>query len=403
MPINSTRARQFLSKGDLRRLFIEELGWDQHGATLQITLVDAPVTLQALAQKRGMVAYHCSTPVGTSLPDYAQRRKIEHQVAKFAHEHLIVFTDSANDTQIWQWVKREAGKPAACREHKFHRGQQGDALLQKLEAIVFTLDEEERLSLTDVTRRARAGFDVERITKRFYDRFQKEHTVFLEFIAGITERADHEWYASVMLNRLMFVYFMQRKGFLDGDRDYLRNRLSRLREEHGSDKFYSFYRYFLLRLFHEGLGGRKRASDLEQLVGRIPYLNGGLFDIHELEAPDDMAKRSKFRMKLSSVSSTTSTNISGIWTSARSGPTTRSIPTSLVTSSRSASTRNRWVRTTRGKTLRSTSASTPWSRSSSTLPGMSAESPSITLRDRRFGTCSKKTRIATFTLPSATA
>jgi hypothetical protein len=290
MPINSTRARQFLSKGDLRRLFIEELGWDQHGATLQITLVDAPVTLQALAQKRGMVAYHCSTPVGTSLPDYAQRRKIEHQVAKFAHEHLIVFTDSANDTQIWQWVKREAGKPAACREHKFHRGQQGDALLQKLEAIVFTLDEEERLSLTDVTRRARAGFDVERITKRFYDRFQKEHTVFLEFIAGITERADHEWYASVMLNRLMFVYFIQRKGFLDGDRDYLRNRLSRLREEHGSDKFYSFYRYFLLRLFHEGIGGRKRASDLEQLVGRIPYLNGGLFDIHELEAPDRYGK-----------------------------------------------------------------------------------------------------------------
>jgi hypothetical protein len=30
----------------------------------------------------------------------AQSRKIELQVAKFAHERLIVFTDSANDTQI---------------------------------------------------------------------------------------------------------------------------------------------------------------------------------------------------------------------------------------------------------------------------------------------------------------
>jgi hypothetical protein len=46
-----------------------------------------------------------------------------------------------------------------------------------------------------------------------------------------------------MLNRLMFVYFIQRKGFLDGDRDYLRNRLNRMRKEHGRDKFYSFYRY----------------------------------------------------------------------------------------------------------------------------------------------------------------
>ena len=79
--------------------------------------------------------------------------------------------------------------------------------------------------------------------------------------AGITDEADREWYASVMLNRLMFVYFIQRKGFLDGDRDYLRNRLEpHAKPSTGKDKFYSFYRYFLLRLFHEGLGGRKRAS-----------------------------------------------------------------------------------------------------------------------------------------------
>ena len=36
-----------------------------------------------------------------------------------------------------------------------------------------------------------------------------------------------------MLNRLMFVYFIQRKGFLDGDRDYLRNRLNRCQQETG--------------------------------------------------------------------------------------------------------------------------------------------------------------------------
>jgi len=102
MALNTTRARQLLAKGDLRSLFIEELGWDRHAATLEITLADASMTLQAVAQKRGMIAYHCATPVGQPLPDYAHRRKIEHQVAKFAHEHLIVFTDAANQTQIWQ-------------------------------------------------------------------------------------------------------------------------------------------------------------------------------------------------------------------------------------------------------------------------------------------------------------
>ncbi|HTW24459.1 MAG TPA: DNA methyltransferase [Candidatus Baltobacteraceae bacterium] len=290
MPLNSARARQLLGSGDLRALFIEELGWDRHNVRLDVIVGGSSVTLQALAQKRGMVAYQCATPPGERLPDYARRRKIEQQAAKSAHEHLIVFTDAGNETQIWQWVKREPGKPAACREHTFHRSQPGDALLQKLEAIVFTLAEEEQIALPDVTRRARAGFDVERITKQFYDRFQKEHAAFLKFITGITESADREWYASVMLNRLMFVYFVQRKGFLDGDRDYLRNRLARLRSEQGKNKFYSFYRYFLLRLFHEGLGGKKRTQELEKLIGRIPYLNGGLFDVHELERSDSYGK-----------------------------------------------------------------------------------------------------------------
>jgi hypothetical protein len=95
-----------------------------------------------------------------------------------------------------------------------------------------------------------------------------------------------------MLNRLMFVYFIQRKGFLDGDHNYLRNRLDRCKKEQGKDKFYTFYRYFLLRLFHEGFGKRRkdRAPDLEKLLGNIPYLNGGLFDVHELEKPERYGK-----------------------------------------------------------------------------------------------------------------
>jgi hypothetical protein len=86
-----------------------------------------------------------------------------------------------------------------------------------------------------------------------------------------------------MLNRLMFVYLIQKKGFLDDDRDYLRNRLDRMQRDHGSDQFLSFYRRFLLRLFHEGLGRAQRNQELDRLIGKVPYLNGGLFDVHQLE------------------------------------------------------------------------------------------------------------------------
>jgi hypothetical protein len=284
--MNFARARRLLTNSDLRSLFIDELGWDHQKAHLEIAALDSPTKLFAIAHKRGMVAYLCPTPSGQPLPDHATRRKIERQVAKSTLEHIIIFTDAAKTIQVWQWVRREAGKPDACREHTYRVTQSGDALLQKLRSIAFSLDQEAELSLPDVTSGARAGFDVEKVTKRFYERFQQEHKAFLKFISGIPEGPDREWYASVMLNRLMFVYFVQKKGFLDGDHDYLRNRLERTRDEHGKDKFHSFYRYFLLRLFHEGLGGRKRSPDLEKLLGKIPYLNGGIFDVHDLERPN---------------------------------------------------------------------------------------------------------------------
>ena len=80
-------------------------------------------------------------------------------------------------TQIWQWVKREQGKPDACREHRYNSNQQsGESLIQKLRAITFTFEEEEELTLPDVTGRVGTAFYTERVTKKFYDRFKKNTT-----------------------------------------------------------------------------------------------------------------------------------------------------------------------------------------------------------------------------------
>ena len=291
MLINRENARRLLKNADLRRLFIEELGWDNYHMTLEVPLGNRTYTLTALAHKRGMVAYHCPSPASERLPDRAEGRKIEQYVARTVHEHLIIFTDAEGAYQVWQWVRREPGKPVACREHPYYRSQTGEALLQKLEAMAFSLDEEERIALPDVTGRVRAAFDVERVTRRFYEEFRKQHAAFLKFIQGIPVEEDGAWYASLMLNRLMFLYFIQKKGFLDGDPDYLRNRLRYMQEKHGKDRFYSFYRNFLLRLFHEGLSQKEHSPELEEIIGRVPHLNGGIFDVHPLEQPDRYGKK----------------------------------------------------------------------------------------------------------------
>jgi hypothetical protein len=284
MALDSTVARQYLKESDFRALFIQALGWDHHHAPPREVLVDdRPFTLGAVAEKRGVQIFECGPDATGTLADYPSRRRIEKQVAQWAYEHLIIFTDSGRRTQVWQWVLRQPGRPAACREHTYCTGQPGDALIQKLDRITFPLSAEEGLTLSGVTVRLRDAFDKDRVTKRFYERFKTEHAAFLSFVKGIPVAADREWYASLMLNRLMFVYFIEKKGFLDGDTAYLRSRLRMMRERKGKDKFLSFYRHFLLRLFHEGLGQQKRDSDLDQLLGKVPYLNGGLFDVHQLE------------------------------------------------------------------------------------------------------------------------
>ncbi len=281
MPIDRQRCQQLLRECDLRRLFVEELGWDRHTQTIEVSLNGQMYTLSAIAQKRGMVAFECPAP-GPDMPDHATRRKIEAQIAKSVHEHLIVYVDAERERQVWQWVKREAGRPRQCREHRYHISQDGESLLQKLDAIAFTLDEEADLTLVGVTGRVRAAFDVDRVTKRFYDRFKAEHDAFLKFLKGIPDEDMQRWYVSVMLNRLMFIYFIQKRGFLNGDRDYLRNKLADSKRRGKS----RFYREFLCPLFFEGFAKmpEERSPHARRLLGEVPYLNGGIFMRHQIES-----------------------------------------------------------------------------------------------------------------------
>ena len=275
--------RRLLGEFDLEMLFTEELGWDQGGSDISVPVGDRTFTLEAVAHKRGLVAYQCVSG-RTRLPDYPTRQQIDRILAKTTHEHLIVFATQDHASQCWQWVKRERGKQDRYRQQTYRRGQSAEALTQKLEQLRFTLEEEDRLSIADATSRVAKAFDVEKVTKRFYDRFKTEHREFLGLIRGIRDVANREWYASLMLNRMMFIYFIQKRSFLDDDPDYLRNRLAAVAKIQGSGKFQRFY-LFLRRLFHEGLGRPEAARDaaLTKLLGRIPYLNGGLFDVHDLE------------------------------------------------------------------------------------------------------------------------
>ena len=286
MNIDATRFQQLLGQFKLPQLF-NELGWDQPTLRQQTINVNGVVfTLTPIAHKRGVAVLRCSPDTSGKIPPRPVLLKIEHEARKLAHEHLLVFADAGETMLTWLWVLRAPGKPASTRTHTWHKGQSGEALRQKLSQIVWSLEEEEAITLTDVITGLRRAFDRDKVSKSFYDKFKAQHDAFAAFITGLNQTADRAWYASLMLNRLMFVYFIQKKGFLDGDENYLQNRMKQVQQAAGKGQFHSFYRQFLRRLFHEGLGQpQPRDAGLTQLIGaNIPYLNGGLFDVHELEA-----------------------------------------------------------------------------------------------------------------------
>jgi hypothetical protein len=284
MPIDIQRARALLKELDLKRLFIEELNWaNPRRSSLSLQCNGQRYHLTPQAEQGGLVLLTVDKCPGDGLPDRNTRLALHRQLLDRAQEHILVFVNEPRTSTLWMWVEREGGKRKAIHEHRYHVQQPGDSLLQKLEGLAFDwdeLDEEGRASIIQVTDRVRANLAAERVTKRFYDEFQKQHGSFLKFIKGIEGLRDREWYASIMLNRLMFLYFIQKKGFLGGDTGYLRTRLADCQMQG-----IPYYDGFLKTLFFKGLACKpeERTADERKLLGEVPYLNGGLFLKHQIE------------------------------------------------------------------------------------------------------------------------
>src|SRR6266496_4853911 len=125
--------------------------------------------------------------------------------------------------------------------------------------------------------------DIARIYKRFFERFQAEYNIFLTYIHGITDNADLNKYASLMLTRLIFLYFLQHKNFLDNDPNYLSNHL-KIFQNCGFSTELNFYHDFLLILFFKGLSNPIHPSELSAVAGNVPFLNIDLFKENQIES-----------------------------------------------------------------------------------------------------------------------
>jgi hypothetical protein len=293
MSIDPSRLRKHLDAFDFRNLFVEELGWsrplDRQKSSIEAG--ESKLERAQIAQLSGVVVFELTSQDG-AIPDAKTRRSIHTEISKSYHENLLIFVDRERTQSLWYWVKREGGK-AYPSEHLYMRGQPIDLLLSKINAMVFDVsefDEMGNVPVVEVANRLKKALDVERVTKKFYKEFQEQHVAFLEHIKGIKDERQRRWYASVLLNRLMFIYFLQRKGFLylgkqpkpQDDVLYLQKKLEETRRK-GKNLY---YKEFLQTLFFVGFAKPDNDEEklrLKDVIGDVPYLNGGLFLQHKIE------------------------------------------------------------------------------------------------------------------------
>lgn len=288
--------RQYIKATDFKSLFIT-LGWNNYRNTFadfEEEFDGYTYSFRTVAQMKGYQVIVCDN-AKTVTSSFCKR--LDHKLRPNAQHYICIFMlpeENGNVHHVWAFPIRKTEKRDMVL-FEYHNIDQTELLFQKLGGLTFGINEQATITIADVRDRIYAEFEVnsEKLTKDFYTGFRKQHTAFCEFITGINDHIpaknnrEKQWYASVMLNRLMFCYFIQKKGFLDGDPNYLKNKLGWCQMLKGNGQFYSFYRSFLLQLFFGGLNTPKHNADFENEFGHIPYLNGGMFDKHEIEKQFD--------------------------------------------------------------------------------------------------------------------
>ena len=284
MALNIENTRTLLQGFDFKTLFIEELGWNnsKNKSAFPFQTKEGEFFRKAIAELSGATVYEITNAEG-SIPSAKARDVISKEIQKINFEHILIFIDKNRTQTIWRWLKKQ-DKKNLPREHYFSAGQTGDLFIAKLAGLIVDISEiENDITITDVARKIQSALDVERVTKQFYRNYQDQFIEFLKLIEGIDNEADRRWYASVILNRLMFIYFLQKKGFIDNNnQDYLYSKLKETKKASGKNQYYNS---FLKVLFFEGFAKAEhlRSATTNKLLGKIKYLNGGLFLKHKIE------------------------------------------------------------------------------------------------------------------------
>ena len=214
-------------------------------------------------------------------------------VTKLLQQHLdalFIFSNASQNKWHFINVKSDSVKSKRPLFRRITVGQEERLRTASQRIAMLDLTDRPQATALDIRQWHEEAFDVDAVTDAFFKHYKSLFDILQKDLTKQTR--DDTWahdYALQFLNRCMFLYFIQRKGWLGNDRDFLKtfwNSYCRLRDTQGDRPEYApdaFFKHWLSILFFEAFNNRFLPtrhyfpSDIYAILMRAPYLNGGLF------------------------------------------------------------------------------------------------------------------------------
>ena len=284
------------------RLFVEELDFRRADRRVSLAKARGTVTLPTDAHHVASLDTAHVIYIALDIRETDRIRKAEAaEAAKVISRQLdgdllLVFTNSSCSQLHLIYPTFESNRPT-LRRMVVERNLPRRTAVQQITNIYHQWQEKDSIHIA-----LESAFDVEAVTRQFFTEYKRVFDAAMEKIGGFgqsqEEKEDKRLYVQTLFNRLMFVYFLSRKGWLTfrEDQDYLNALWKDYADQEDQESFFSDRLYYL---FFFGLNNQQsqnlnfRGRFMETVYGSVPFLNGGLFEKTDLDkregvvVPDD--------------------------------------------------------------------------------------------------------------------
>ncbi len=292
----------------LATLFCQNLLWEgprRRGAvslTLPQSILSSAVYTERIAEAGGVPLYFIEWPERKA-PGMTARRAVRRALSATATEHVVCYFCPKAQHLAFTWARKRTDGKIELRTLPFDFGSAARTTIERLAELAFVTQDYvgDSIPFIQVLDKLNRAFSVEAVTEKFFEDYQKifealQRQLYEDVVASRQQGAftgendiklwAHD-YALQCLNRIMFLYFIQRKGWLGGDRNFLANFWRSYQKNKPADD--RFFEDWLKVLFFEAFNGkghggfRNFPDEVRKQIIEAPYLNGGLFRENELD------------------------------------------------------------------------------------------------------------------------